>query len=238
MGKRGSSQGNAAAAGTPPAARQPTQQQQLAVGGSEPPKPTLKPPSDDDLAGFSTIDDELGATISKLQTGRLTEEQIKTFYGYSDSEYDNINGVLRGIDKNVVDRERALRDIKRMSDAIDAEEVMSNIIVKRGVNSRELSKLAESGQLVSGATYVDKGFPSTTRGDFIGVWNRKEHQLTIKVPKGAKALFIEKISELEPEKEVILPAGQSYKVVSGRKTGFKSEKGTDQWEITVELMLK
>lgn len=241
MTKRGSSLGNAAAAGTPP---QPTSFLQIVSQAVQARPAVLKPaklPAEDpkDLDGFLQTSEAEGAANSVESMKPLTEYQLHVVSSYSGTVYTNINGILRNKKEDIENEEQGRRHIKAIDEAISAAKPLAQAtLLRRGVNSRELSQLLSDGKLLPGATFQDQGFVSTTHAPKIpGSWQGKQFQLTIRAPQGTKGLWIETESQMPSEKEVILPRGAKFRVVSGNKTGKLSQHGKEQWNVTVDLML-
>lgn len=222
MSKRGSSLGRQASAGDPPQA-----------------KPAILPPqTPGDLDGFVVAGDAVGSSNSVESMGQLDDYQHHVIHSYSDVVYTNINGVLRNRPDDVTDREQAQRHIDALDQAFaTVAGAKSAALLKRGVNSRELSKLLAGGKLLPGATFRDLGIVSTTHAENIpGMWQGKDFQITIRTPKGAKALWVQSKSEMPSEREVLLPRGSTFRVVSGNKSGKTSLNGNEQWNVTVDLV--
>lgn len=137
------------------------------------------------------------------------------FGSYADSAYEfewkdaEVNKLLTGLDKSFQ----------------NAPTVPSNLIAYRGVNSRLFDNLAV------GDSFTDKGFVSTSidPAQTMSGW-----QMEIRIPAGTKGIYIEQVSNVASEMELLLNRGTRFRVLeiqrSVNKYGTKIGKAVVQVE--------
>jgi hypothetical protein len=130
---------------------------------------------------------------------------------YTSSGHDVVNRKLRkgSYAKSIHAsewRESEVKDLTtRLDDAFDkAPTVPHNMVVYRGVDEEAFAGLQK------GDSFVDKGFVSTSidRSEA-----RTGMQVEIRVPKGTKGIYVEQVSAVPSELEMILNRGTKFKVL-------------------------
>ena len=128
--------------------------------------------------------------------------QCEGLHTYTTNSYAYMNQYLRG-QRDTLD-ESLQEAVKEIDKAFDAASPLSkNVQVSRYVSSNFLENL----NLRPGDIFEDKAFVSTDYG------NARGNELQIFVPKGAKAIYLDKISDYPGERELLLPRGSRFKVL-------------------------
>lgn len=164
-------------------------------------------------------------------SGSLTESEQLAINGYTGGDYRAINFGLRGGSD-----EGMAKQIAALDSALGKSSLERDTALYRGYGGAQLEQTGlhvdTFSQLQPGDTYTDKGFASTTTdysrantfaGDF-GV------HVTIEAPSGLGAL-----KGTSYEKEVILPRGLTYQVISNRPADF-GPTGDGQARMTVRII--
>lgn len=129
----------------------------------------------------------------KFDCGALTH--------YTSSAYVDINSHLRGGGKPT-------EVMNEMDEAFDkGPRVPAKTIVKRNIYGDKLFN-----ELSEGTVFQDDGYVSTTIDKHNSVVSAG-YQLEIRVPKGAKGLYLAQISHYGSEQELLLPRGSQFKVI-------------------------
>lgn len=135
---------------------------------------------------------------------------------YQSDAYEDINKQLRG--------RGASKDNRATVEAIDrafesAPATTKDLIATRQMNWSKFASMAKPG-----ATFSDKAFVSTTLNsklelpDIINYGSKNFVNLSIKVPKGSKALYLPKNPHFtQDESELLLPRNSSFKILSVSK---------------------
>lgn len=181
---------------------------------------------------------------SSLKAKRSLNAQFKKWYGglssseidgvvtYTGSAYYDMNNYLRGIDTSV---STYIKDaIDNCRAALAKAELKESIVVGRGSNDRSIAGMLGTEYHSDVTWYVknkdkfidglakDNGFLSTTPyegGGFSG-----EVVYRINVPKGAHGVYVDSISRHKGEKEFLLQAGSTFRVVDiQEKNGYTIE---------------
>jgi hypothetical protein len=190
---------------------------------------------DEDVEDMAHSDPEMYAGIVD---GVLTDEQgdyIASLDGdthqaigdYTSSGYNATNKVLRGAPPPPVESqevaERALRRGEKVDAAIrNAPPLEGGVIVYRGANVKTLGveKVEDVDGLIGG-TFTDSGIISTSLNQevsgkfaFESGMGKQGVLIEMRVPAGSKALYVEPITEISGENELLLPRGTTFTVVS------------------------
>lgn len=148
-----------------------------------------------------------------------TPAQLSAIKTYTSSS-DNINGYLRGehagygdVAQQAVHLQQAMMPIQ--------EDVKLN----RGTGWEFVPpqyRSYEGMQKLIGKTISDKAFLSTaTAGESQG-FGSKDVQIQIEAPKGTMGIYVEHVTSITTEYEVILAAGTKLKVTGVSKNGYKT----------------
>lgn len=153
---------------------------------------------------------------------KLSPQEMKAIRRYTDEEYVDINNVLR---QNALDiAEPKLKDrIQHLTDALNKASLPFPMKLQRGTSEKEVRALSSQlgkADLKVGDVFTFKGFTSTGAAKDTG-FSERPVQFNIAVPKGAKGLYVEHITENPCENEVILQRGLRFKLYSVRESGHK-----------------
>lgn len=204
-------------------------------GGDAPSGGGSKVELDEDVEDMANSDPEMYAGIVD---GVLTDEQgdyIESLDGdtqqaigdYTSSGYNPTNKVLRGAPPPPIENQevaaRALRRGERVDAAIrNAPPLEGGVIVYRGTNVKALGveKVEDVDGLIGG-TFTDSGIISTSLNQevsgkfaFESGMGKQGVLIEMRVPAGSKALYVEPITEMSGENELLLPRGTTFTIVS------------------------
>jgi hypothetical protein len=190
---------------------------------------------DDDDPGFPEEKPQAPQAMPSSEY-EVTAQEAKALADYVGPEYAFINAYSRnasGPDKDYYESKAKLVDsLIAKQPGLKGEE-----IVYRGLNPpKDLAN-----QLVKGAIIEDKGFMSTTIDRDVAK-NFGSTTLTIRVPKGAKAVMVQKYvsgTTAVNEREMLLPRGTKLKItnvhqVSGGLFGMGKKLSIEARVITDE----
>lgn len=147
-----------------------------------------------------------------LQERCGTEIDCEAVRMYTHSGYDVVNMQLRrgNYSKSTYASEWRPNEVKELLNSLDktfktAPTVPENIIAYRGVAAEAFAGLKP------GDKFIDKGFVSTTLNpDEM----RPGIKVEMRIPKGTKGIYVEKISAVSSEMELLLNRGTKFKLVS------------------------
>lgn len=150
---------------------------------------------------FETLNDHYKLDeLCKEMREECSSVRNYTFLGYS-----VINKHLRkGGDATELHK---ITDIDKVIEA--APRVPQDMMVIRGIKSKELFD-----KLTPGVIFEDKAFVSTSADPKAEIATDTGMILEIKVPKGSKGIYVEKISDHAYERELLLHRGSKFKVIS------------------------
>lgn len=145
---------------------------------------------------------------------------------YTEAGFKSINWGLRGIRQHTPETTAHLAELDRVMSRASLPEALT---VHRGIGGNGLKEILKHG-LKKGSIIPDSGFLSTTKNSGVGktFQNSSDNiMLEIRLPKGAKAVDLGKLSDNPGEQEVLLDRNSKLKVVS-----FNSKTKT----VVMELM--
>lgn len=162
---------------------------------------------------FTSIHNDVVHNIGVFKASTLPQPIRTAIKQYTGPAYAQINGTLRTGKK----LSKANQDVvNKLNEAFAQPEAKANenFTVYRGITSTQLQ------HLTMGSTMTDKGFVSTSSDvneakKFAGTAGAL---MEIRVKKGQPAMSVKDTSVYPSEKEVMLPANTSFKVV-GKKIG-------------------
>lgn len=211
----------------------------------EPKQGTQIPPEQREYKSLTQDDiDEWSSNVLP----KLTPEQEKVLYNYTDNSYYDINEYLRGkISFKDPDIINEIDIIKSSMQELPQDAKLWRIMNKYDFlktfkddslfNLRGTNDLAVWEQKLLGKNFTDMGFQSTS---WTGASNYIQGRVgdfsvlfRIKAPKGTKAFPVEKFAMIKEEKEIILNAGNKY-TITGIKKKELPKGGT---QIIVDLLL-
>jgi hypothetical protein len=191
--------------------------------------PTIKAPTVDLTGRIDNLSVGVPQNKSKLQKKAnaitdkrwlegLTEDERKNLKRYTDSAafYGEVNSKLRtGKDRlgNVfskADSKFLNKGTKDITKALDRASLSQDTVVYRrfGDHSSKLKGLKV------GDSFIDKGFSSTSLDLDLG--NKEFFQAEIFIKKGSNAAYIEDISAIKAERELLLQRNTKFKVIGKR----------------------
>lgn len=162
---------------------------------------------------FTSIHNDAVHNSGVFKASSLSQPIKTAIKEYTGPAYAEINGTLRAGKKLGKNNQEV---VNRLNEAFAQPEAKANenFTVYRGITSSQLQHLA------MGSTITDKGFVSTSSDvneakKFAGTAGAL---MEIRVKKGQPAMSVKDTSIYPSEKEVMLPANTSFKVV-GKKIG-------------------
>lgn len=148
-------------------------------------------------------------------TNHVSPANAATLKAYTGSSYRAINGHLRG-GKTLGEADQ--HHIQQLDEMLGSASMPETTTVYRGLGSLAVEQLLGPERKVkAGQVLTDAGFPSTSINDgvarqFMNV-NPKNIMMSVKVPKGSKAMDISKYSDDPNEKETLIARGAKFKVI-------------------------
>lgn len=166
----------------------------------------------------------------------LSKTEQRSVGMYTGEHYVGINGRpgtgVKGL-RNPPPDKMYEAHIANIDTAIAKSAAPIDMLVHRGVDGR-----VHMQNLKVGSTFGDNGYSSTSAVEGAS-FQHKEVMMHISVPKGHHALSVENHSEVENEKEILLPRGSQFrvtKVTEGKTFTYGSKKGTKQLVIHCEVV--
>ena len=148
----------------------------------------------------------------------ITEEEKKGVVTYTGSAYIPMNNYLRGINKDTSDRYKDA--IQNCTKALEKASLPNEQIVRRGVDAKGLGffvgdmdafEKIKKGTFTATQPASDKGFLSTSPDPYGGF--SKPAEVIIKLPKGAKAIYVDPISRNQGENETLVQRNSQFNVL-------------------------
>ncbi|MFE1470728.1 ADP-ribosyltransferase [Nocardiopsis dassonvillei] len=132
--------------------------------------------------------------------------------------------------------ERALEHLRTLTEAIDRP-LPEGIEVIRGLE--ELDHLegfdGKDPYSLVGTVHTERGFMSTSLGnELAGVTARYAHAVHLVLPRGSRGLWIGSKSRYPGERELILPAGTTYRIT---RAGWGGSRGLEGLYIEAEVIV-
>ena len=137
-------------------------------------------------------------------------QTLEAMAKYTDAGYRWINQQLRH-GEGRLDPETA-KDVDSLDRILNASSLPDDLVVYRGFRNDAISN---SLKTLPGTIVSDKGYISTTLDvGLAAAYAKGELVAEIHLPKGYKAAYVDRISASYGEREVLLPRGSRFKVVS------------------------
>ncbi|MER5216885.1 ADP-ribosyltransferase [Streptomyces sp. NPDC002838] len=150
---------------------------------------------------------------------------------YTGSAYDPINNHLR-FDTDAP--QHILDTIKNMDEIMDARPVPEDVMVVRGTGVDHIKidgQPLRSPEEMQGGVFDDKAFTSTALGKTPPPpFDKKPVWMHLRVPKDTPALWLESITQVKGERELLLAKGSEYKVTRV----FQDTMG--KWHVYGEIL--
>ena len=138
---------------------------------------------------------------------------------YTGSEYNIINSVLRGTNYEAPPsrKEKAKDWANRITRVIDKNVIPEDIMIHRSIklDSNTLEKFFYDDNVI-GKTFFDKAFGSNSLSNYDVALNHNDPSRVVIhsiAPKGTKAMYVEPITKVEHELELLLQRGSGYKIL-------------------------
>lgn len=193
----------------------------------------------EDVFAQLVINDDVSSVEDLIASGKLsgvsTADARNAYLDYTAGGYEIINGQLRKTnDVNDLDDDKATT-VKTLDKMMNASQLGGDIIVQRGIRDPRTmfgdafvnDRVPNSNR---GLTWVDNGFASTTVSSEMADEFGRDVIMNILVPKGMRATGAP-WSKFPIEREVILPRGTKYRVVSSYRA-----QGTGRTTFNVEII--
>lgn len=159
----------------------------------------------------------------------LTPEQLEAVRNYTGAGYGRINGHLRGT-RPATDEAEMDQRIGLIDQALAAKPVPEAVTVYRGVGMSAFGGNMDT--VAPGMVFNEPGYMSTAVGTGLASgFQDKPVQITMNVPAGTPGRYLEAISKVKGEREVLLARNLDYMVTSSR---YNSRKG--KWEVEVDVL--
>ena len=142
----------------------------------------------------------------------ITQTERDGVYTYTSNAYYDMNRYLRGRSSST----KYEKEIKACQSALSKASLPQETIVRRGSRHNMLNELgigeAKPGtkDKFIGAVVQDKGFVSTSPDSSGGFFDSIEY--IIRIPQGSQAMYVDKISRFQGEKELLINCGGKYMV--------------------------
>ncbi|WP_406311088.1 ADP-ribosyltransferase [Streptomyces thermoviolaceus] len=196
-------------------------EEQHAVATAELAHGTNPVPSSSNKAGL-----DYGNAVWKDFIDSLPAEKKAGLVTYTGAAYDPINNHLR---YGTEAPQHILDTIKSMDEVMDSYPVPEDIMVVRGTGIDHLK--LESPLEMQGGVFDDLAYTSTAIGKTPPEpFNHKPVWLHLRVPKGTPALWLEPLTQVKGERELLLARGSAYKVTRV----FADESG--KWHVYGEIL--
>ncbi|MER6354553.1 ADP-ribosyltransferase, partial [Streptomyces sp. NPDC001634] len=157
----------------------------------------------------------------------LSPEEKRGLVTYTGSAYTPINNHLR---YGTHASESTLRTIKEMDQVMGARPVPEDIMVVRGTGIDHLN--LKSPLDMRGGVYDDPAYTSTALGKTPPPpFDAKPVRMHLRVPKGTPALWLESLTQVKGERELLLARGTEYKV-----TRVFMDESDGKWHVYGEVL--
>lgn len=161
--------------------------------------------------------------------GTWNHEQTSKINGYTGSDYRQVNGTLRqagSVYANMSDSEKSAALDRALIIQSAMKPLPKSIVTYRGTGADFLPGLSANASFADikqyeGKVFIDKGFSSSSikKG---GAFSQKV-KLTIDVPEGTPAMYVENHTAVTGENEMLLAAGTKYYIRSVKQSGSTTE---------------
>jgi hypothetical protein len=150
---------------------------------------------------------------------QISEDELDAIQVYTGNAFEEMNKYLRGI----IDYNKYEEEINLAKSALSKASLPEDVIVRRGTNKKGFKALfssndpnedartlfAEENKVkYIGSVVKDNGFLSTSP-DISGGFHDDINYI-IKVPKGSNAMYVDPISRMQGENELLINQGKSY----------------------------
>lgn len=153
----------------------------------------------------------------KCGKGVIECDELKRYTG---SGYENCNAYLRGLEMKEWNEPPGPDDVDEFVSSIDNVFDKSPRLPKAYKAFRGVDPIALSG-LQPGDEFVDDGFVSTSVDSHKAFSGTK---LEIRVPKGARALYVEEVSNLGHERELLLDRSSKFRILKAEYAKYDKDK--------------
>jgi hypothetical protein len=158
---------------------------------------------------------------TKTYGNDLSQDELRAVGRYTGSEYRSINGALRA-DSGTTSTQTYIENLDRVFRPVPEDTVVYRNVSKNAFAGFDLD------ETMIGKVYNDKAFMSTSINGAFG--DSREIRMVINLPAGSNARYVDPISSVKGEKEVILPRNSKFMV-----TGV-SQEGPYSWRVVVKML--
>lgn len=185
----------------------------------------------------------IGSLVGKSSTSsvQLSQSETDALDGYvTKGRHLDVNTYLRdGSDwLSPEELDRAKYMDKELTNAINKSELLQDTELVRGVGYQAFSSIDLDSKNISGQTFIDKGFMSTTKSNFPNDAFTGAIKMNIKAPKGTKALDVTQVFDnryTQFDQEILLQKGLTYKILDVTNTIYQSGNPY-AYEMNVEIV--
>lgn len=175
----------------------------------------------EDVEKVRPVDIDDFAERHKMSFDKIIEKATDPEYNvateYSGDGYRRINGCARGM--QVYQNEENVNDIQLLDSLLNKFELKEDIIAYRGVDGKTPTELGIKGLGES----TLKGFTSTSIdkdvADDFADFSEVKTRIEILAPKGTNCLFMEELTVVPNEYELLFPNNTKFDIVSIEKRG-------------------
>lgn len=222
-----------------PMAKKPATKKPVAPKKTPEVKPASSPKKPAKQSGFLTDEDAIQSLLPPPNPfAEMDAEELEALDRYTLGGHKNTNAYLRNTRKKLDLRARAV--IEGLDMAMEKAAVPADVTVYRGVNSTDILKgnpgdfdsLEEYLDSMVGAQFRDPGFVSTSVDPGVADAFSSDTVMEIRVPKGTKGFYMEPITNVPGEEELLLDRGYEFKI-----TGIE-DNGEGNYRVVVEPVEK
>lgn len=150
-------------------------------------------------------------STAKQWSKHLTATQKKALIGYTGSDYTDINGYLRGTEKNVSAKYRNAS--KQISAALGNFSLNNAMTYYRGTSLNAINYGLPSRKLAVGSEYFDRGFSSATVDPAIAYQFQNGAIMQFNIPANKRVgAYIAALSSSPQEQEYLINHGKKFVV--------------------------
>lgn len=178
--------------------------------------------NDEDVFAKLTVNDDISSIEDLIASGELTGVTVSdvraAYRDYTSSNYEIINKSLRRTNSTDDLNEKMAKTVQTLDNVLSTARTQGDIIVRRGIKNPRTTfgdAFVDDNERDSnrGLTWIDDAFVSTTASTEIADEYGSDIVMNILIPRGMFASGVPS-SEFPVEREIILPRGTRYRVVS------------------------
>lgn len=154
---------------------------------------------------------------AKAEIAKLNATEHAKIVNYTGNGYSSVNNALREMPGHELTPE-----LKAKADTIQKgllkTHIPENVVITRGFSNYALEAAMKGGQSITGATFHDKGFVSTSVNSEGGF--TESIKIRIHMAKGQPGLAVDSISLHPGEHEVLLPHSSNFRIDGYKSNGY------------------